>query len=105
MRISDWSSDVCSSDPRLCRALRLRQDSPAHRDHGVGGQQEGAGMALRHGVQLVLRDAAGIAMRQLAPGRRLVEARTCLVSGKTLSVRVEHEALRIVKKNTLEAIE
>src|SRR3546814_13997914 len=30
-------------------------------------------MALRHGVQLVLRDAAGIAMRQLAPVRRLVD--------------------------------
>src|SRR3546814_9296570 len=28
MRISDWSSDVCSSDLRLCSALKQRLEAP-----------------------------------------------------------------------------
>src|SRR3546814_10304446 len=41
MRISDWSSDVCSSDPRA-EQQQQRGDAAGRRDVGVGaGQQQG----------------------------------------------------------------
>src|SRR3546814_8783448 len=41
MRISDWSSDVCSSDPRA-QQQRQRGEAAGRRDVGVGaGQQQG----------------------------------------------------------------
>src|SRR3546814_18728078 len=52
MRISDWSSDVCSSDLRLNLELELHS-------HGSDGLQPGAGVKLAE--ELFGVDAVGIA--------------------------------------------
>src|SRR3546814_17489347 len=99
MRISDWSSDVCSSDlqrHRLVRALlrlvqpRLREDQrqlPARRARhprpsvavhgGVRGDGAGDGPAVRTPAQL---------------------DRKSVVKGKSVSVRVDLGGRRIIKK-------
>src|SRR3546814_4763552 len=45
MRISDWSSDVCSSDLRqlLRRSARSGQANPGERLQGTGDQRRGGG--------------------------------------------------------------
>src|SRR3546814_16866486 len=50
MRISDWSSDVCSSDLREEFEMRQPQIEPAHDVAGIGdaGQEGDAGLA--HGL-------------------------------------------------------
>src|SRR3546814_8173721 len=54
MRISDWSSDVCSSD------LKRQKDEEADLERGLqfagdeGGQQDGEGHVRRRGIGLVL---------------------------------------------------
>src|SRR3546814_13606103 len=100
MRISDWSSDVCSSDLRA--SLRWRPDD--RRDGGdrrrlAAGLLSEAGGPARHAV-----DAAGAALRvATAPAGRRGEARTAGgrkggVSGKRGSVRVDLGGRRILKK-------
>src|SRR3546814_3923110 len=64
MRISDWSSDVCSSDLRSCHARGLRQcrSAPAYR--------------AAHGLSLRSRRAARrIAVAILSPGDDLLDLR------------------------------
>src|SRR3546814_17553423 len=69
MRISDWSSDVCSSDLRICRRYRfgaLARDD-ADRDHAVFGDDEG--LPFRQGPDLLhaLRsEYRGIDLRRVA---------------------------------------
>src|SRR3546814_15694478 len=81
MRISDWSSDVCSSDL------------------GGGGAIAALSRCLwrRYWVSL----AAGHGHRQdrLQP-RRLRQDRKSVVSGKSVSVRVDLGGRRIIKKKT-----
>src|SRR3546814_18616225 len=98
MRISDWSSDVCSSDLRVaarvrsgreggaarywaagCRALRRSARSPPRR----GGKRA----AIRH-VLAVRRESR----RPFAVDRKSV------VEGKSVSVRVDLGGGRIIKK-------
>src|SRR3546814_15066864 len=99
MRISDWSSDVCSSDlePAQCRTQRR---GAARRDR-----------RLRRGVAVEDRVELRIAVGGLAEhigvgvGRRRGEqaegrARKSVVSGKSVSVRVDLGGRRIIKKNT-----
>src|SRR3546814_8079147 len=43
MRISDWSSDVCSSDLRALRLERLEQRAGGHGDGDAGGVVDRAG--------------------------------------------------------------
>src|SRR3546814_15060278 len=94
MRISDWSSDVCSSDllSRLrrlrtlgCRTLRCRrlQHRLGHRCRG------GCGFSGRS----LDRDLNG-------PGFDRQEDRKSVVSGKSVSVRVDLGGRRIIKKKT-----
>src|SRR3546814_1901973 len=49
MRISDWSSDVCSSDLGLC-LWRVRQDRRARR---IGGGTVPAGQGTRRAVSRI----------------------------------------------------
>src|SRR3546814_12401490 len=102
MRISDWSSDVCSSDLR--RAVDPRVDAPvvetlgrqdSLHQFGVGGQ---AGAHHRDIVSL----AVAIAER-----RQIVEQvgeldRKSVVLGKSVSVRVDLGGRRIIKKKKKE---
>src|SRR3546814_15678756 len=106
MRISDWSSDVCSSDLREISAgffvsMRRRQRyAGLRRDRGAVRVRAGA-------FEIPLRgdDAAGV--------RRHVDAcaerhrctnrdvdRKSVVSGKSVSVRVDLGGRRIIKKKT-----
>src|SRR3546814_16573911 len=114
MRISDWSSDVCSSD------LRRRLDNVALRLHRGDLDDGTAEIALQHLQAAVRRERLGKRRQHLlvvaAPGRRLpqhaavagqprllpvvAEAldRTSVVSGKSVSVRVDLGGRRSIKK-------
>src|SRR3546814_11932219 len=94
MRISDWSSDVCSSD--LSSAAGLRCGFAA----GDAPLIDGLDLALRVG-------GAGVSLPILAAGTRLwrdeahVTAnrdRKSVVSGKSVSVRVDLGGRRNIKK-------
>src|SRR3546814_9287157 len=90
MRISDWSSDVCSSD------LLLR--------HGLVVEFAGA-FGIQAEVELVVpaeleaRLAQGV-VAHLRAGMALGEVdRTSVVSGQRVSVRVDIGGRRIIKRN------
>ena len=53
--------------------LGLGQDPPAAGDHGVGAEDDGAGMASGHLLGLEARQTNGIAGRRLALRGRLVD--------------------------------
>src|SRR3546814_13757599 len=104
MRISDWSSDVCSSDLQggrrgafaildleTGRALQLAEpaflagDAPAHRhDRDIDVGRVGRG-------KLDLDDGVGALQRHDEADRKSV------VSGKSVSVRVDLGGRRIIK--------
>src|SRR3546814_20865828 len=92
MRISDWSSDVCSADLGAA-AGRLSDDPGAD---PVSGRQSGSHEPDRHrtaGTQS--RRDGRPAAHEFDPRRR---DRKSVVSGKSLSVRVDLGGLRIIKK-------
>src|SRR3546814_18605767 len=91
MRISDWSSDVCSSDltAHVGKADIVEQD---HHDVRAGGLR--AGRLLRRAGrrrQYPHRQRGGGAART-------GQARKSVVSGKSVSVRVDLGGRRIIKK-------
>src|SRR3546814_18094386 len=92
MRISDWSSDVCSSD------LNLIDPEPAHIDPDVGEAEERHDREGHPGVQRMFEPvqrripAVGRARRALGRDRKSV------VSGKSVSVRVDIGGRRMIKK-------
>src|SRR3546814_16773067 len=103
MRISDWSSDVCSSD--------LLPASPGaqfrrHVEAGRRGPLDGGGSATgTGGAQPCCRGADGAGCRALPHRGRLrhggvEEDRKSVVSGKSVSVRVNLGGRRIIKKKT-----
>src|SRR3546814_12188179 len=88
MRISDWSSDVCSSDLASVPARR-------------------GGRALDHG-RVRLRRAGRRLRDRLEPDAAEEEPRRrgdrkSVVSGKSVSVRVDLGGRRIIKKKTNES--
>src|SRR3546814_5575106 len=87
MRISDWSSDVCSSD----------LSEPAGRNRSRRAQRHG-----RYGYPDRLPDAQRRqARRGGAPGEvARPEDRKSVVSGKSVSVRVDLGGRRIMNKKT-----
>src|SRR3546814_19128802 len=93
MRISDWSSDVCSSDLGA-RQPALRQLERKRR-RALGGRTR--------------RQCRGISAQAAARSRYLHGRRRCpafgrdrksVVSGKSVSVRVDLGGRRIIKKKT-----
>src|SRR3546814_12020658 len=89
MRISDWSSDVCSSD-LLEDFLRIME----HRGRGIERQRP-----ARHHLRIVPALALGIADRHHMVDRKSV------VSGKSVSVRVDVGGRRIINKKQNENID
>src|SRR3546814_13336400 len=95
MRISDWSSDVCSSDRRHCGhypfGLRefhrlLRGPDYARR---LVARAAAAGVAL-HTATTVLGPLPGPRLLLSTPGgRAALAARTSGVQGQSVSVRVD----------------
>src|SRR3546814_21130422 len=110
MRISDWSSDVCSSDLRRCtratgrpsptsstagwpRARQPADSAFAAPDAGSGRYSQ----PVQWGAIPVPRQLIGQAqlfVREAAADRKSV------VSGKRWSVRVDFGGRRIIKKKT-----
>src|SRR3546814_18906529 len=98
MRISDWSSDVCSSD-LIAEGDVIEADRPArrlgHRDRG-GGRLDGA--ARLQEVEQPLGRAGGPldVAHHLGKGAD----RKSVVWGKSVSVRVDLVGRGILKKKT-----
>src|SRR3546814_16186904 len=86
MRISDWSSDVCSSD----LALHLLAEGGVLAGHRAGGgDREGVLGPRRRNVE-----------RQRRDGGQHGQDRKSVVMGKSVSVRVDLGGRRIIKKHT-----
>src|SRR3546814_12640159 len=109
MRISDWSSDVCSSD--LCRTARdcsrcaRAVDSGHWRiscDHGVRarGQRQNNGHALLGRRIAKDRPASVMARGTCGHFGHAILDRKSVVEGKSGSVRVDPGGGRIIKKKT-----
>src|SRR3546814_16853855 len=112
MRISDWSSDVCSSDLGLDLAcgdlpgLRGLEAVLAETDEiAVPGQAVIAALVhlavlgslgLQHDQSLASRSRRGPRGRSRSP--RSPRDRTSVVSGKSVSVRVDLGGRRSIKK-------
>src|SRR3546814_13118656 len=100
MRISDWSSDVCSSDLELDDHGAVLRGDPGQSGKGDGRRLMSAAAINRRKAKLELRqarasDAPGIA----ALVDRVYGAdRKSVVSGKSGSVRVDLGGRRIHKK-------
>src|SRR3546814_19175927 len=82
MRISDWSSDVCSSDLR----------STAHGGAPWAVERGQLMQAKGRGAQRMLK------VNDVASWGPLLKDRKSVVEGKRVSVRVEHGGGRIIKK-------
>src|SRR3546814_10944594 len=105
MRISDWSSDVCSSDLHERRERRLVETTVAKWCHK---RRDGT---LKHGIapsprpQIRYHAPMLLRARILAPdkdanpllSRRLRRDRKIVVEGKSVSVRVDLGGRRILK--------
>src|SRR3546814_11608061 len=106
MRISDWSSDVCSSDLRMgAFIMRLLNVDAAHARrvqkqyfHAHGTTM--AGLMRHHGVhpEDFLLDVHNIALDRLTVDTRLRARSEERRVGKEVSVRVDLGGRRIIKK-------
>src|SRR3546814_13213981 len=107
MRISDWSSDVCSSDLEFEEPLRLRIRARARR----GARMLEVVRQLLQPLQSALQARGGLGQGELRTerveiGAAQVEAaradRKSVVSGKSVSVRVDLGGRRtFTKKNQI----
>src|SRR3546814_21048700 len=102
MRISDWSSDVCSSDLPHCDEFILA--------HPVMHMHAGAAL-FAHGRFPAIVVAVGrlvvVAEEQpcvVREAEQLAEDRKSVVSGKSVSVRVDLGGRRIIKKQITTAL-
>src|SRR3546814_17995486 len=95
MRISDWSSDVCSSDQHRADLRPPGAGRRALQGREAGGHRESEGLPQR-GRQV--RAARPRPERRQEPGLDLLrEDRKSGVSGKSVSVRVDFGGRRIIK--------
>src|SRR3546814_13180483 len=96
MRISDWSSDVCSSDLRVQR----------HEVLGAGGDVGDVGIPvvvdvgepIAVGARPVPLHLTSVAVRRRRGRLGRWRDRKSVVSGKSVSVRVDLGGRRIIKK-------
>src|SRR3546814_18200332 len=103
MRISDWSSDVCSSDLFVLLHLGAGGDAEAParalvQELGLQGHYLFAG--FQAGIEDLYRlmDVFVLSSRHEALGTSVLEDRKSVVSGKSVSVRVDLGGRRIIKK-------
>src|SRR3546814_21046749 len=121
MRISDWSSDVCSSDlgalfiaDEIQTGLGRTGRFIACEHYGVepdmvllakalpGGYIQVGAVAMKHWIFPQLFDRMDRALVHGSPfGKNDMEmaARQSVVSGKSVAVRIDHGGHRIFKKN------
>src|SRR3546814_18521060 len=86
MRISDWSSDVCSSDLDGRETHYFLASAGAGAAPSAGAAASAAGAALSAGAAAASPSAGAAADRK------------SVVSGKSVSVRVDLGGRRIIKK-------
>src|SRR3546814_17369780 len=114
MRISDWSSDVCSSDlvdpgnaVEIVKVQRHQQIAARNDGDGDGDQAEPADQKQQHGIeqdteqveiQHEPRPAQGAKQKFDQGGDGELEDRKRLGSGTSVSVRVALGGGRIIKK-------
>src|SRR3546814_11212895 len=97
MRISDWSSDVCSSDLPLNPNLKLK----AIADERNWPVQRFASRGTPSWVDYTRTIyATGSLVGAFAAGLPIWADRKSVVSGKRVSVRVDLGGRRFIKKNT-----
>src|SRR3546814_16744627 len=103
MRISDWSSDVCSSD-----LVGRDQHAAMHRRRnaagvGLAGRVVGDGRRGDAVLRIVVAAVIGALEFQdlVAAGEGARQARKSVVSGKSVSVSVDLGGRRIITKNKL----
>src|SRR3546814_14884573 len=97
MRISDWSSDVCSSD--LTEAVEVVQNPRPGRGREAPHRHHAQVLVAKHGRQAA--DQCGVGQQRVD-----VEDRKSVVSGKNVSVRVDLGGRRLIeKKTTLDPLE
>src|SRR3546814_14010207 len=98
MRISDWSSDVCSSDLAGGAAPRLPGGTDDGGPHAAGGT----------GTPHLDRRRETLSARSLSWGRAAERAagpdRKSVVKGKSVSGRVDLGGRRILKKKKIDKI-
>src|SRR3546814_11115303 len=98
MRISDWSSDVCSSD--LCAGSDRADGNPFLSHAFLHALEESGSVGAEAGWQpqhLLMTDKAG-RLVGAAPMYLKGQDRKRVVSGKSVSVRVDLGGRRIIKK-------
>src|SRR3546814_20243750 len=103
MRISDWSSDVCSSD--LIGKLQMRRHIRHRPSQGVAIDPAAAQAGTMRAYHIQMRVIANM---QHLPGRQLQTRtggmedadRKSVVWGKSVSVRVDLGGRRSMKKKT-----
>src|SRR3546814_12653096 len=100
MRISDWSSDVCSSDLRHQRTnSRARPGRSLWRNRADRGGIRQAGRAGRSNRNWLFHESLHRAERSSPPPERRSEERRV---GKECAVRVDLGGRRIIKKKKKE---
>src|SRR3546814_14892584 len=101
MRISDWSSDVCSSDLGMMNSPRpMRIAMPATGSHGVPAIDAATNTVPQTGGVMVHSSAyQNTNIWACSSGRpSLTRDRKSVVSGKRVSVLVDLGGRRIIKK-------
>src|SRR3546814_15794233 len=93
MRISDWSSDVCSSDLHAAEGIRVNALLPGGTITPSGGDGNPAALEFIAGLHPMKRMAAPAEIAQAA-----VLDRKSVVSGKSVSVRLDLGCRRFIKK-------
>src|SRR3546814_11598010 len=93
MRISDWSSDVCSSDLAEVGAEQLGHATRAHPHDGTVGQ-----LSRGDGGAVLQRGAEQLGEASHGQVDDLGADRTSVVVGKSVSVRVDPGGRRTLKK-------
>src|SRR3546814_18403708 len=109
MRISDWSSDVCSSDLEALERQLVAQPARHHRARDArrafGAQGQAVAALVGEGVHLLRHDVGGLAERALDDLRELEDPRGYRPvddpaghrSGRRLDVPLRSESGRVGK--------
>src|SRR3546814_15419897 len=95
MRISDWSSDVCSSDLDLDPTVDDGQDFLSFEHQCAVGQLERQACFVRRFEQTRAQNAVN---RDCRADDMMRQDRKSVVKGKSVSVRVDLGGRRIIKK-------
>src|SRR3546814_8709618 len=99
MRISDWSSDVCSSDLYVNRPSAASQGEPPMNPRFLAVIAAAVAIPVIALAQDPAAQGFGDAMEKMMDDMHIDRKR--VVSGKSVSVRVDIGGRRILKKNNV----